>query len=169
MHAAVIIKRNDLGRMAEQLTLDLNQAVRETLNEIETDIAVAMGEPKSGDTYRRGERWHQASAPGEAPAIDLGALAASIQQRMEDYGESGALGVVYTDAEIAPYLEYGTGAAGAAWPLLRPDEVSYTTSLAGMAPRPYMTPAGERARPGFERRVAQAMQTHLQTHLLKAG
>ncbi len=158
MHVTVRLQTNRLGELGDQLARALTQAVRETLDEIETNVAVAMGEPKSGRMYRRGERWHQASAPGEAPARDMGALAASVQQRLEDHGERGAEGLVYTNAEIAPYLEYGTGATGAAWPLpLRPDEVSYTTSVAGMAPRPYMTPAGERARAGFERRAQRAM------------
>ena len=150
MKATVTVKVNDLGRIAAALPRELTQIVRETLNEIESDIAVAMGEPKSGREYRRGERWHQASAPGEAPAMDMGALAGSIQQRLEDRGEQGAAGLVYTNVEYAPYLEYGTGSTGAAYPLPeRPADVDYTTSVVGMAPRPYMTPAAERARTAF--------------------
>lgn len=154
MKATVTVKRNDLGRIATALPRELTQIVRETMNDIESDIAVAMGEPKSGQMYRRGERWHQASAPGEAPAIDMGALAGSIQQRLDDGGDAGATGLVYTNMESAPYLEYGTGSTGAAWPLPeRPAEVDYTTSVVGMAPRPFMTPAAERARAGFEEKL----------------
>ena len=147
MKATVTVNANNLGRIAAALPRELTRIVQETLNEIESDIAVAMGEPKSGREYRRGERWHQASAPGEAPAIDMGALAASIQQRLDDRGDQGAAGLVYTNMEYAPYLEYGTGSTGAGYPLPeRPADVDYTTSVIGMAPRPYMTPAAERAR-----------------------
>ena len=151
MKATVTVQANNLERIAKRLPAALTEIVKETLNEVESDIAVAMGEPKSGREYRRGERWHQASAPGEAPAVDMGALAASIQQRLDDRGDAGAKGLVYTNMEYAPYLEYGTGSTGSAWPLPeRPADVDYTTSVVGMAPRPYMTPAAERARPGFE-------------------
>lgn len=154
MKATVTVKFNRIPEIIQRLSAALTEIVQETLNEIETDIAVAMGEPKSGREYRRGERWHQASAPGEAPAIDMGALAASIQQRLDDHGQVGAEGLVFTNAEIGPYLEYGTGQTGSAWPLPeRPADVDYTTSLAGMAPRPYMTPAAERARSGFEEKL----------------
>jgi hypothetical protein len=156
MKATVTVTANDLERIAARLPRALTEIVKETLNEVEADIAVAMGEPKSGREYRRGERWHQASAPGEAPAIDMGMLAASIQQRLDDHGDAGAEGLVYTAVEYAPYLEYGTGSTGASWPLPeRPANVNYTTSLVGMAPRPYMTSAAERARPGFETKLRQ--------------
>lgn len=154
MNATVTVTFNRLPELAQRIPAELTQIVKETLNEIEADIAVAMAEPKSGRQYRRGERWHQASAPGEAPAIDLGALAGSIQQRLDDHGEAGADGLVYTNSEIGPYLEYGTGSTGASYPLPeRPADVDYTTGVIGMAPRPYMTPAAERARAGFENKL----------------
>jgi len=157
----VTVRSNNLAQIAARLPRALTEIVKETLNDVESDIAVAMGEPKSGRQYRRGERWHQASAPGQAPAMDMGALAASIQQRLDDRGDAGARGMVYSNMEYAPYLEYGTGSTGAAAPLPeRPADVSYTTSVVGMAPRPYMTPAAERARPGFEeklRRLAERL------------
>lgn len=156
MKATVTVTANNLERIARRLPQALTEIVKETMDAVESDIAVAMGEPKSGQMYRRGERWHQASAPGEAPAIDMGALAASIQQRLDDRGAEGAAGLIYTNAEIGPYLEYGTGSTGAAYPLPeRPADVSYTTSLVGMAPRPYMTPAAERARPEYYEKLRQ--------------
>lgn len=155
MHVVVTLESR-LVEIAEELRSEAARIIGETLNDIEADIAVAMGEPKSGRLYRRGERWHQASAPGEAPAMDMGALAGSIQQEGPRAEGDGLVGVVYTNAEIAPYLEYGTGQAGATWPLpSRPADVDYTLSWAGMAPRPYLTPAAERARAEFDRKFGE--------------
>lgn len=56
---------------------------------------------KTGQLYSRGRKMHQASAPGEAPASDTGALANSIitqiSQSTADYAES----------ETGPTMEYG--------------------------------------------------------------
>lgn len=159
MKGTVTVTFNRLPELTKRLPEALTQIVKETLNDIESDIAVGMGEPKGGRQYRRGERWHQASAPGEMPAIDTGHLAASIQQQIDDHGDAGADGLVYTNAEYAPYLEYGTGRTGAGWPLPeRPADVDYTTSVVGMAPRPFMTPAAERARPEFEAKLRNLEQ-----------
>jgi hypothetical protein len=152
----VVTLESRLPEIRKALRREARRIIGETLNDIEADIAVAMGEPKSGQLYRRGERWHQASAPGEPPAIDMGALAASIQQSDVKDDADGVSGMVFTNSEIAPYLEYGTGRAGAAWPLpSRPGDVDYTLSWAGMAPRPYMTPAAERARALFAERFGE--------------
>lgn len=70
------------------------------------------------------------SAPGAMPGIDTGALAASLQQELSPANYEG---IYYTGQEYAPYLEYST-----------------TT----MAARPFMTPAAERARPGFMRKMS---------------
>lgn len=159
MNATVTVTFNRLPELIQRIPAELTQIVKETLDEIETDIAVGMAEPKGGRQYRRGERWHQASSPGESPAIDTGHLAASIQQRLDDSGDAGAEGLVYTNAEYAPYLEYGTGSTGSQWPLPeRPADVDYTTSVVGMAPRPFMTPAAERARAGFEEKCRNLEQ-----------
>lgn len=155
MHVVVTLE-SQIPEIRKALRAEAARIVGETLNDVESDIAVEMGEPKSGQVYRRGERWHQASAPGEAPAMDMGALAASIQQSDVEEDAAGVRGMVFTNSEIAPYLEYGTGRAGAGYPLPgRPEEVDYTQSWAGMAPRPYMTPAAERSRAEFERKFGE--------------
>lgn len=100
----------------------------------------------------------QASAPGESPAIDMGALAGSIQQSLDDHGDAGTDGLVYTNAEMGPYLEYGTGSTGAGWPLPERSSDVDSTSVVGMAPRPYMTPAAERAGAGFEEKLRNLEQ-----------
>ncbi|MBI5964935.1 MAG: hypothetical protein HY863_15760 [Chloroflexi bacterium] len=69
---------------------------------------------KSGRTYQRGGgKAHQASAPGEAPAIDYGHLINSIASARDGKGA-----IVYSNAEHAPKLEFGT-ARMAARPFMR--------------------------------------------------
>lgn len=58
---------------------------------------------KSGRSYQRGNKTHQASAPGEAPAIDYGFLINSIGSEREDKGA-----IVFSNDDAAPYLEFGT-------------------------------------------------------------
>lgn len=69
-----------------------------------------MAEPKSGRTYGS----HVASAPGEAPAIDTGALASSIQVEL-----NGLSAVVGTNQEQSALLEFG-GVKVAARPAWEP-------------------------------------------------
>lgn len=90
----------------------------------------SMKEPKHGVVYTTyffsaggkvipiGTRWkpHQASAPGEAPAIDTGELAQSINIKVSDDGGTGEVG---TDKKHGLYMEYGTSRV-AARPWLKP-------------------------------------------------
>ncbi len=50
------------------------QVVRKTAADIEADVKQSFSPPKHGQVYRRGGRIHQASAPGEAPAVDTSQL-----------------------------------------------------------------------------------------------
>lgn len=97
---------------------------------IEADVKVSMAQPKHGRTYKRKGKNHRASAPGESPAVDSGALVNSIGFMMAEPGS----GVVFTNQEYAPALEYG---------------------YARMSPRPYFAPAVDKERPEFIRRMSQ--------------
>lgn len=66
---------------------------------IETDIKNRMSEPGQGIEYGA----HTASAPGDPPAVDTGALRASIVSRETSNGAT-----VSTHMEYAVYLELGT-------------------------------------------------------------
>ncbi len=80
-----------------------------------------MRGPKTGRVYKRGKVSHQASAPGEAPANDLGFLVNNV--KAEVTGE-----LVASTLSLAPYsvhLEYGTRK---------------------MAARPFLRPAGEKVK-----------------------
>lgn len=121
---------NHLPQIAAALKPACRPIIEETCLEIKADIAVDMAEPKHGTLYPRGQGEHQASAAGEAPAIDYGVLVASIQTEML----KDDLGVVFEGADYSVHLEFGTER---------------------MAPRPHMAPAADRARPKF---VAKMME-----------
>lgn len=74
--------------------------------------------PGTGRAYRRGRKWHIASAPGQPPAVDTGRLRASITHEVRKEGDQ-IVGLVGTNVEYAPHLEFGTNKM-AARPFLRP-------------------------------------------------
>lgn len=107
------------------ITAALQPAVRDIVMRnaarVEAHIKESMAQPKTGRVYPNG---HVASAPGESPAIDTGALANSIQ--VKQIGPTSA--AVSTNQEYAARLEYG----------------GY-----GSAARPAWVPAAEDVRPRF--------------------
>lgn len=115
---------NHYGAIAKAAHALAGQVVKKIAFDIEGTVKTSMEGPKHGKIYARNSRTHQASAPGEAPAIDLGALHNSIQTARE----SELTWDVYTNMEYAPVLEYGGRRT---------------------APRPFMRPAAERHRQPF--------------------
>jgi hypothetical protein len=95
--------------------------------------------PKTGIVYKRynPQREHQASAPGEAPAADLGGLMAS---GSTSYSPQALRGTVNWSAEYARALELGTER---------------------IEPRPYARPALELAAPEFPGLVAAGIREEL--------
>jgi len=100
---------------------------------LEGFIKQSMQEGHHGRIYTRGGnrnrhggggRPHQASAPGETPAVDYGALLNSIQSSLLN-GESAQVG---TNAEAAPSLELGT-AFMEARPFMRPVVDEHTNEV----------------------------------------
>lgn len=119
----VSIRNNRFPAIIRALPQAAHDIVEETVFGIETTIKTGMAAAKSGAWYDD----HQASAPGEMPAIDLTALVNSIQTEV-----SGSEGVIFTNQEYSPHLEYGT---------------------VNMLPRPFMTPAAEAERGPFMRKM----------------
>lgn len=120
---------NHLPQIAAALRPAVRSVIDETCMDLKTDISADMAEAKHGQVYPRPSGDHQASAPGESPAVDHGFLAEVKHEMLKD-----DLGLVYEDQDYAPTLEYGTER---------------------MAPRPHMAPAADRARPKFVARMME--------------
>ena len=105
-----------------KLTADLRKAIVRGVAIVayrveETAVTSITEGSKTGRTYTRRGVVHQASAPGEPPAADLGGLHTSISVKL-DFG--GLRAFINAGASYAAALEYGT---------------------ARMEPRPFMRPA----------------------------
>lgn len=112
-------------------------AVEKAAIVLEKHIKQTLSQRGTGRRYPRGKKTHQASAPGEPPAVDTGQLRASIRR------EKAGLFTwrVGTGLEHAPHLEYGTSK---------------------MAPRPFMRPALERAIPEMTQHLERELVEKLE-------
>lgn len=121
------------GAKAERLISD---AVNATALEINGDVkrAIQRG-PKTGVVYEKSNpnRRHVASAPGEAPATDTGALVSSLYFTREP----PLTATIGSRLPYAYYLEFGA---------------------INMAPRPSWLPAIEENRPKFNKRLDAALR-----------
>lgn len=127
----IVVKFNHFQEIAAQMPNAVGKIVRKTARDIEADAEQSMEGPKSGQMYGA----HQASAPGEAPAVDTGNLKGSIDTEMT----SKTTAVVAVGAEYGAHLEYGTRK---------------------MTMRPYMRPAAERKARAFVDAM-RALEVHL--------
>ncbi len=125
--------QSKIAALTAQLRRKARALVKRTAFGIEADIKVSMAEPKHGRTYKRKGREHQASAPGEAPAVDYGALVNSIETVIEDDLHA----TVGTNQEQASVLEFGG---------------------AKVEPRPFLGPAFEKAAPEFEKGLKELIK-----------
>jgi HK97 gp10 family phage protein len=128
-------KLSELSEIVQRHVLEATEAgAQMVLNDAKRSIARG---PKSGRIYTRRGIEHQASAPGEPPATDTGALIASGRADAV-MGPRWVRGVVEFKAPYAVHLEYGTR---------------------NMAPRPFLNPAIERNRRRINQLIARAMAT----------
>lgn len=97
-----------VGRDLERRAINVEAAAKRNLSQ-----------HGSGRIYRRRGRVHQASAPGEPPAPDLGQLRASVGHRVGTDAD-GLFAEIGTDVDHGLYTEVGTR---------------------HMAPRPWLRPA----------------------------
>lgn len=125
-----------LARFGAEVTDQVRKAVAATALEALTDVRKAIqGPPKTGREYPRGKdgsKIHRASAPGEAPATDTGALVSSTYFTQPD-SMTAAIG---SRLDYAFYLEFGT---------MR------------IEPRPSWVPAAERAAPRLQKRLERVI------------
>ena len=121
----IVLEYTHFGEIGQQMAREIDVVCELTALDIQARAQMAiMNPPKSGRIYRRGNVAHQASAPGEAPATDTGALVNSAYTKKladADY-ETG-----FT-VEYAAALEFGT---------------------AKIEPRPYLRPAVEAVKKAF--------------------
>lgn len=91
-----------LDRMIGSLPISMDSVMGKIANDAVARMVDHMSERKGGRFYAG--TGHQASYPGEAPAIDTGNLANSLYVRRIKLGEWE----VGATAEYAPHLEFGT-------------------------------------------------------------
>lgn len=124
---------NNFNAIGAATRAGLAAAVAATALLVEADakVQIQTGQ-KTGRIYKRGKKTHQASAPGQAPATDLGALAGSIHTR-----NAGPLSrEIVAPMDYAQLLEFGT---------------------VHMAARPFMGPALKRVKPKFGQLCKKAL------------
>lgn len=117
----VSIDKQRLQNIARRAGVDADRVVGALAQEGKRIVLQSFTEGRPGATYRRGERFHVASAPGSPPRIDTGALAASI--RVQAAGRLKRY--IVCGVDYAVYLEFGTS---------------------DMAARPFMTPMAAKLR-----------------------
>lgn len=103
------------------------RAIRGFTRGIVARMKALMRQPKTGRISTFRGRRHQASAPGEAPAIRSGRLFRSIRESFPD----AQTGIIEIDTPYAAFLEQGTSR--------------------GLAPRPFVRPAIKTVREQFNR------------------
>lgn len=126
-----------LRALGQDITEQVELAVEATALEALTTVRKAIqGPPKTGREYPRGKNGniiHRASAPGEAPATDTGALAAfTYITKVDPFTMAIGSGLAY-----AFYLEFGTRK---------------------MAKRPSWIPAAEKAAPRLQKRIERVIR-----------
>ena len=123
---SVTVEFNHIPLVEALIHAEVQRILSEEPIEIVNDVRSQMNEPKSGRIYKRRSVEHRASAPGQAPAIDTGALVNSLI--WNKLGTTGAEVIEGVEGKnYAHALEFG-----------RPEH--------NLAPRPHMKPAANRAK-----------------------
>lgn len=106
MTAKVTIVKSNVKEVLDSMAGDrLGKAVMAGGFVLETAVKISMSAAShSGRVYDK----HQASAPGETPAVDTGVLVNSINTQLESSNATEAWAQVGTGVEYAEWLEFGT-------------------------------------------------------------
>ncbi len=148
-----------LGEVTRELDKQARIRTFAAANAVKREWVKGLSGSRSGRVYRvpGTSQTYVASAPGEAPAVATRDFRLSIKAVSERNAQGDWEGVVGSDMEKAPWLEFGTGRAGAAGGQLDlPSGYSHGGS-SGMAPRPSLRPALERSRGEVERILGRRM------------
>lgn len=109
----------NLGAFTDDIEDGVHPVIRHFIYDLRNRMVVSFNEPKTGREYKRSKnkkRPHRASAPGEAPAVDIG----NLQNSLDVDFPTPIKGVLSIGAEYGQWLETGT------------DRI---------APRPFVVPA----------------------------
>lgn len=117
INVRTITQFNKIGRVAGVVAAGAGAAAHQAATDIRQEIHDRMDDPKTGIVYRIGGKLHQASAPGEAPAVLTGNLKASIQ---EEQVNATTWDVPAEGDEGQQMWEYGMQGPAGARPFLRP-------------------------------------------------
>lgn len=133
--AANVTLVSHIEKVAREIDRVTEARVWAAVNVVRNRVLEKLSGARSGRQYRvpGTNRFYTASAPGEAPAVATGRLRQSIQAQIERR-EGGVVGMVGSGLDYAVYLELGTRA---------------------MAPRSFLRPAVEEARPELERILSE--------------
>lgn len=119
-------RKSKIPQLKQSINQEIDRLVFRVAHQIRNNAVESIQRgTKSGREYRRGSVTHRASAPGESPATDTGALVRSI--RVDHQPGSGVADVVAA-ARYAAFLEFGTRKM-AARPFLRPAAEKVKTQL----------------------------------------
>lgn len=126
----------DLGKLGPNSRREIQKAIGVVLLRIaaESQALISRG-GRSGKVYKRRSITHQASAAGEAPKTDTGALVRNITVQVDADGLGGNAGSRDAAAH-GRWLELGTSR---------------------MAPRPWLVPTFEKLREYIVQRLEQGM------------
>jgi len=131
-----------------------NRAMRIACITVQKNAKLAVGGAGTGRKYKRGKKYHTASAPGKSPARDTGTLASSISYEVGlDKSKTMVLGKVGGDLDIVKRKKAGKKSGG------NPDYGSYLeTGTKNMAARPWLAPALKKSQAAIERIFKDALE-----------
>ena len=98
------ITNNRIPELKRRFPQEVQEIVDKTAFDLKKLALDSMQGSKTGRVYTRGGKSHQASAPGEGPAVDTGNLFNSIEVEKE----RSCVDVVAVYAEYGALLEFGT-------------------------------------------------------------
>lgn len=126
-----LVGLNDVRHAFAKARAQVNSGARATVTKralvIQRDVKRKLSTPGGGNKYRRGSKWHTASAPGQPPAPDTGRYRGSIAVTFYRGGWSAEVGT-----RLQPYPAF-----------LEPPPIG---SDRGLSDRPALTPVWEEQR-----------------------
>lgn len=129
-----LIGADDLRRALSKARTEVNTGARKTITKralvIQRDVKRKLSKGGTGNKYRRGSKWHTASAPGQPPAVDTGRYRGSIAVTFYRGGWSAEVGT-----RLEPYPAF-----------LEPPPIGNDR---GLSDRPAMTPVWEEQREAY--------------------